>query len=157
MKSYIIFSDIHGNREAFNKLLPLINENSGAFFAGDGASTFRSSEIKGELYAVCGNNDFALYPREQLVKIGNHTVLLTHGDNYGVRASLQRLKYRALEVGANVIIFGHTHVPEIVEEDGLLFINPGSCDRFCAQKTFAYITFGEKPSAFINEKTLNFL
>lgn len=157
MKSYIIFSDIHGNRSAFDKLLPLINENSGAFFAGDGASTFKKSEIKGEFYAVCGNNDFALYPREVVVKIDNHTVFLTHGDNYGVRTGLQRLKYRAQELGANVVIFGHTHAPEIIEDGGLLFINPGSCDAYSAQKTFAYIAFGEKPSAFINEKTLNFL
>ncbi len=157
MKSYIVFSDIHGNRGAFDKLLPLINENDGAFFAGDGAQTFSPKEIKGEFYAVKGNNDYAVYPAEQVVEVEGLRVFLTHGDCYGVRSGLTRLKLRAQEQGCGVVIYGHTHLPEIVEDDGILFVNPGSCDYYSPIKTFAYLAFGsDKPQAFINEKTLNF-
>lgn len=156
MKSFIVFSDIHGNREAFNKMLPLINENDGAIFAGDGVLTFSRKEIAGEFYAVKGNNDNSLYPSEQIIEIEGHKVFLTHGDLYGVRYGLTRLKLKAEETGCDVVIFGHTHSPEIVTEGGITFINPGSCERFAAVKTFAYVVFDKTVSAFINEKTLNF-
>ena len=158
MKSFIVFSDIHGNREAFNKLLPLINENDGAIFAGDGVTTFRRNEISGEFYAVRGNNDYSVYPAEQIAEIEGHRIFIAHGDAYGVRSGLTRLKLRAEESNCDAVIFGHTHLPEIVEENGIIFINPGSCERFASVKTFAYVVFekDKKVSAFINEKTLNF-
>lgn len=156
MKSFIVFSDIHGNREAFNKLIGLINENDGAIFVGDGLNTFMPSEIKSEFYAVRGNNDYACYPAEQVINIEGHNVFITHGDGYGVRTGLTRLKFRAQELNCDVVIFGHTHLPEIAVEDGITFINPGTCERFAAVKTFAYVAFDKTVSAFINEKTLNF-
>lgn len=158
MKNYIIFSDIHGNRGSFEKLLPLINENDGAFFAGDGSQTFSPGEIKGEFYAVKGNNDYAVYPSERVIEIEETRIFLTHGDLYGVRQGLTRLKLRAEELGCSVVVYGHTHAAEIVEEGGILFINPGSCDYYTPIKTFAYLSLNSgKPQAFINEKTLNFI
>ena len=29
-------------------------------------------------------------------------------------------------MGANVVLFGHTHVPLCLEEEGVLYLNPGS-------------------------------
>ncbi len=53
-------------------------------------------------------------------------IFQTHGHLFGVKNSLLRLHYRAEETGANVVIFGHSHVPVCTEERGILFINPGS-------------------------------
>lgn len=34
--------------------------------------------------------------------------------------------YKGEELGANIILFGHTHVPLILEEDNIRIMNPGS-------------------------------
>ena len=52
--------------------------------------------------------------------------MLCHGDRYRVDMGLISLKYRASEVGARVALFGHTHRSLVIEEDGILFMNPGS-------------------------------
>ena len=53
MKSYIVFSDIHGDRHSFSRLQKITENTDGAFFAGDGisinwlTSARKPSEIQG--------------------------------------------------------------------------------------------------------------
>lgn len=65
-------------------------------------------------------------PEEQVIAWGGFRVLLTHGHRYRVKETLLPLKYRALEVRANLVLFGHSHVPMATMEDGVLLVNPGS-------------------------------
>ena len=51
----------------------------------------------------------------------------THGHRYHVKFGYQRLEYAAREVGAQVVLFGHTHVPYCEQYDGLWLLNPGAC------------------------------
>ena len=37
-----------------------------------------------------------------------------------------KLKYKALEFGANIVLYGHTHIGKIDFKEGIWFINPGS-------------------------------
>lgn len=42
----------------------------------------------------------------------------------------------------DVVLYGHTHVPEIKQEDGIIFVNPGHLkneDKRGAPATFAYV------------------
>lgn len=156
MKSYIVFSDIHGNNVAMNKLLPLINENSGAIFAGDGLQTVVTQPVKNQLFCVKGNCDYSFEESERVLQIEQVKIFLTHGHLYSAKSMLLKLKLRALELGCNAVIFGHTHSPSVCEEDGVLFINPGSCSLYVPRKTFVYMVInGEKITAFINDTTLN--
>jgi uncharacterized protein len=56
-------------------------------------------------------------------------------DVAGVRFVVTHIKDRAFStqdarrIGADVFVFGHTHVPFALEEEGLLEINPGSASR----------------------------
>ena len=65
-------------------------------------------------------------------------LLLTHGHRYSVKSGYDALLARAVEVGADIVVFGHTHVPflktipkgtevsgKILERPTYLF-NPGS-------------------------------
>ena len=62
-------------------------------------------------YAVCG------------VKL-----YMTHGHIHRVKESLYRLLLDARKLGAQAVLYGHTHIPEChQEEDGLWVLNPGSC------------------------------
>lgn len=43
-----------------------------------------------------------------------------------MKYDLAKLRYRALELEADIALFGHTHVSQIEYIDGIWFINPGS-------------------------------
>ncbi|MBQ7408154.1 MAG: metallophosphoesterase [Clostridia bacterium] len=154
MKSFIVFSDIHGNTSALPVLKGLISENSGGIFAGDGLGAIASLKI-GEFYAVKGNCDFS-GESEMIFDVEGVKILLTHGHLYRVKSGYLQILYRAKEVGAKVVIFGHTHEPLIAEEDGILMINPGTCSNYSYKKTIAYLVInGNKATAFINDRALN--
>ncbi len=148
MKSYIVFSDIHGDLRSFYPLKERIKDHDGAFFAGDGISTIEGITEK-ELYAVRGNCDYS-GEIERVTEIDGVRILLTHGHAYKVKSDLLLLLYRARELNCRVAIFGHTHIPYIRQEDGVLLINPGACSGW-GEKTHAilYLENG-KASAIIN-------
>ena len=67
---------------------------------------------------------------------------MTHGHCYDVKYSMQRLFYKALEVGATIVCYGHSHCIGAEMNDGILFLNPGSLvlPRNTREKTYAKIT-----------------
>ncbi len=76
---------------------------------------------------VCGNNDFYDgLPKEVVTSIGKYIVMLTHGHRYGVNYSTADLLDAAKQNGADIVMYGHTHVPIIKRNDGIWIINPGS-------------------------------
>jgi hypothetical protein len=76
---------------------------------------------------VLGNCDFAGdYPLEVVFPAGGMRILMTHGHYYNVKSGYQRLVYRAEELQADAVIFGHTHIPEYTQINGIWLINPGS-------------------------------
>lgn len=80
--------------------------------------------------AVAGNCDHPAYePVHQVVEVEGVRILITHGHHHGVKESYQRVLYRGLEEGAQIVIFGHSHVPLNVEERGILLFNPGSLSQ----------------------------
>lgn len=95
---------------------------------------------------VTGNCDFGSKGRqEQLVTYAGQSFYLIHGHQYGAKRSLVSLFYRGLEVGANVVLFGHTHVPVCERIDGIWMINPGSASlpRYGSGCSYALIDLGE--------------
>ena len=59
--------------------------------------------------------------------LGGVKFFLCHGHTLGVKSSYLRAIYAAREQGADVLLFGHTHVPEQDVCRGLKLLNPGSC------------------------------
>ncbi len=56
---------------------------------------------------------------------------MTHGHNHGVKLTLSPLLRDARSMGAQAVLFGHTHSAYCVrEEDGLWVMNPGACGSF---------------------------
>ncbi|MCB6949730.1 YfcE family phosphodiesterase, partial [Roseburia faecis] len=53
-------------------------------------------------------------------------MFVTHGHHYNVKMTLLNLSYKAKEVGADFVFFGHSHIlgAELIENT--LFLNPGS-------------------------------
>ena len=76
---------------------------------------------------VAGNNDFfSDLKGEQEIRIGKYRVLLTHGHYYYVNSGLDRLKKEAEVRDIDIVMFGHTHQPVIVQEENRIILNPGS-------------------------------
>lgn len=86
-----------------------------------------SQYYDGPIINVKGNCDFAVdVPGEITENIEGKKFLITHGHIYDVKYDLSRLRYRALELEVDIVLFGHTHVSKIAFEDGIWFVNPGS-------------------------------
>jgi putative phosphoesterase len=77
--------------------------------------------------AVTGNNDDAamheIAPDELTFTAGRYRVALLHGHG----GSSARLHARARFAGrADLIVYGHSHIPLIEQEQGSILFNPGS-------------------------------
>jgi putative phosphoesterase len=94
------------------------------------------------VWAVRGNCDLTKdVPEALTLVVEGATILLVHGHRQGVKHSLLRLGLYALEEEANLVLFGHTHVP--VEElyEGATLYNPGSLGEPRGGKpTFGIVT-----------------
>lgn len=97
---------------------------------GDYASDAKKIEqITGmEIYAVAGNCDENSkdVPEELVLEIRRKKFFLTHGHNYDVDNGIDKIVEKAKEVGADYVLFGHTHVHIRERVDGITVLNPGS-------------------------------
>lgn len=121
-----IVSDSHGMTERMEQVIRRHPDIDLLIHAGDHANdakTVQDLTVK----TVCGNCD---HPdsavSEELFGLHGIRLLVTHGHKYRVKESLLPLLYRAKEAEAEIVVFGHSHVPVIVEEEGILLLNPGS-------------------------------
>ncbi|WP_053955916.1 metallophosphoesterase family protein [Inediibacterium massiliense] len=79
-----------------------------------------------EMIGVKGNCDRGDGESEMVLDLEDHRFFITHGHEYSVKMNLNRIYYRALELGCDVVLFGHTHSPLIDKIDDVLIMNPGS-------------------------------
>lgn len=71
------------------------------------------------------------------LNVGGIRFFLCHGHTLGVKTSYMRAIFAAREQGADVLLFGHTHIAERDESNGLKLLNPGSCG-YGYQPTYGY-------------------
>jgi putative phosphoesterase len=89
---------------------------------------------------VAGNCDpGSSAPRELVWECEGKRILLTHGDAYQVKSGLAKLRQRALEIGADAALFGHTHRALLENISGLLLINPGNLANHGHHRSYAVL------------------
>lgn len=128
-KKVLVISDTHGRTKYLEKILPLVQPLDQLIHLGDVANDVDYIEViaKCPCCFVSGNNDFySTLPRERLIKLNNVPIFLTHGHYYYVNARKDIIRSAAVQRGAKIALFGHTHVPYLEEADGILVANPGS-------------------------------
>ncbi len=138
--SILVISDTHGLVEEVKQVAQR-HAPEVIFHCGD-FCTDRTQEPFATMRLVRGNCDVDTEAAEELLTDWRGlTIYQTHGHLYGVKQSLLRLNYRAEETGANVVLFGHSHVPVCGVERGILFLNPGSLlqPRGYAVPTYALV------------------
>lgn len=127
----LIVSDTHGYNGNFYKVIEKESDIDYLFHAGDlcGSEDEIRFSVKCPVVMVAGNNDYSFSLSKELdFELNGFRFFLTHGYREHVYFGTDRLVYKAAEKGANVVIFGHTHVPVIQydEDYDMWIINPGS-------------------------------
>jgi len=128
----IVFSDTHKCIEPCIQAVNNIKDIDMIIHAGDHWSDARELEdiFKNiPVKYVKGNCDFSLAPLEELIEIGDKKIFVTHGHMYNVKQEHDRyetIKKRGLEFDADVVVFGHTHIPFNQNFGNITILNPGS-------------------------------
>lgn len=123
----LVLSDTHGMMEEVSAVCARHQSEVDAIFhCGDSELPSSSSVLK-EMYVVLGNCDFdKKFPEERLEEINGVRIYVTHGHKYNVKMSYVPLTYRGEEKEADFVFFGHSHVPVAFQENGIVYVNPGS-------------------------------
>ncbi|MBL0387141.1 metallophosphoesterase [Tumebacillus sp. ITR2] len=121
----LIISDSHGRTDRIQLVVRQVGRFDLLVHAGDHADDVLDDFPRA--IAVCGNcDDPASAATEQEFELLGLKVLLAHGHTLNVKTTPLPLLYRAAERQADIAVFGHTHTPTLTEEEGRVFLNPGS-------------------------------
>ncbi len=111
-----------------------------------GDSELDASYFEGKsIFIVGGNCDYdSSFPEEELITLDNEKILVVHGHRHQVKSTILPLSYRAQEVGATVVCFGHSHVLGAELQNDILFVNPGSLHKPRGRKEKSYAIVEKK-------------
>lgn len=141
MSKILIMSDSHGLREEI-EMIKTRHQLTSMIHCGD-SELSANDPVLSNMIKVKGNCDFGTdFVNNQIVDIKEVPFFITHGHLYDVRTSLLPLSYRAAEVDAEIVCFGHTHVAGAEKINNQLFINPGSIrlPRNRREKSYAVLS-----------------
>jgi len=126
----IVFSDSHGQTNELLEIISKYQDIDKIIHLGDlvkDAERLQYEYPDIEMICIAGNNDwYSKEPTERLIELCGIKFLISHGDYYGVKNGLVKITQRAKQLGAEAVLFGHTHVPFEGYEGDVLLINPGS-------------------------------
>ncbi len=127
----LVISDTHGDTNKAEEAIRSNKEINMIIHLGD---YFRDAQKLSGMFPnipveyIYGNSDFMVenVPAEKMLEVCGKKIFITHGHRYSVKWDYGRLYRKAEELKADMILFGHTHVPEIIEKDDVFLLNPGS-------------------------------
>lgn len=100
----------------------------------DDGEVLRDENPNARVYLLPGNCDryrAPVFAPEILTgTLDGVKVYMTHGHKHSVKSTLRPLLADARAAGCDIVLYGHTHVPDCHMEDGLLVMNPGSCGYY---------------------------
>lgn len=125
----LVVSDTHGRSYSLDRVLA--DETSIDYFIhlGDVCDVELNTrnEIKCTKAIIAGNNDFSgIYPRDMELEIAGKKIWLNHGHRYGIHYGTDNIKAAGRDMGVDIVMCGHTHVPLVEVDSDISIINPGS-------------------------------
>ena len=157
-KKLLVFSDSHGDVSAVKAVfawavdhLPPKDSICTVAFCGDGLADLQQAADATGFYSdwklVGGNNDYSFSLASSTVfDFADHRFFMCHGHRHNIYSNFHTLAAAGRASEADIVLFGHAHVPVKYTEDGILIVNPGSISRPRSKvgATFAVIECGEK-------------
>ena len=146
MKTFVILSDTHYNTAPLSKISVVLAECDYIIHLGDMASDAKelARAYPEKTYIIAGNNDFWGGESEIVLEAEDRRIFACHGHRYGVKSGTSRLAAAAKAKFCDIALYGHTHVSDVHEEDGVLLINPGCMTRYSPQWTYCYLVVNGK-------------
>ncbi|WP_226036500.1 metallophosphoesterase [Aquibacillus saliphilus] len=152
MPKVLIVSDSHGLTEEVNLIKQRhINDVEQMIHCGDSELEMDSDELN-QFMKVAGNCDMdARFLDEVDFAVTDLRFFVTHGHLFQVKSTLAPLSYRAEELEAQVICFGHTHIAGAERVGKQLFINPGSIrlPRVRKEGSYAILSWESKNNVLV--------
>ena len=156
-----IISDTHDNVEKIDKAITYFNqmEMDLVIHAGDIISPFvagKFNSLKMDFLAIYGNNDgdkmglrnvlkYKIFEEPHIFKISGIKFIITHREKM-VEAILKSKDY-------DVIIYGHTHKPDIRIDSETIVINPGeACGYISGKSTIAVLNLEKREAEIVEVK-----
>lgn len=132
----LVFSDSHGSTVYMQKAIGLHPDADIIFFLGDGisdAALLAEYDRSHTWICVRGNCDFSSFflgqslSKTEEITVEGKKIVATHGDMYSVKYGYENIKSLAKSRKADIVLFGHTHIPhEEYTDEGVYLFNPGS-------------------------------
>ena len=142
----LVVSDIHGRGSRLGDMLDAqISRPEMILFLGDGYADVSRAELNGipavsvrgncDVWSLVGMEDI---PDERILDLDGRKILMMHGHSRGVGYDVERAVGYAASRGADILLYGHTHVKfyhryeagetvgGVVLEKELHVFNPGS-------------------------------
>ena len=135
IKKLGVIADTHGGNEEWTQALGHWGKIDGVLHAGDvlspGAEELADSIRTAPFPVIISRGNIDSARDEELlgrplmapyctVRWNGLLILVGHG------ARFPQLRETALSCGADLVVYGHTHISSIVREGGTIFLNPGS-------------------------------
>ncbi len=129
----VVISDSHGSTGKIDKVLQAQPQAEYVFFLGDNVSDIEDYEFiypNMKFCVVSGNCDYnSFLPASGMETAYGVRIFYTHGHTLGVKYSVDNLIKSAKQNNCQIALYGHTHISNILYEDGVYIVNPGSLSR----------------------------
>lgn len=131
----LVISDTHRN---ISNSVDIINSEKPdyVFHLGDmadDADELRYIFPRIDVIGVCGNCDWPAFnnaPVERFLDIDDVKILMCHGHTYSVKSGVGGYVSAARERGADIALFGHTHIPLLDNMGDIIIMNPGTVKTY---------------------------
>ncbi len=150
----VVISDSHGRADRVGRVMDMHRDYDALLFLGDGL--YDVCDVAG---AVCvrGNCDYMVREgtdNERMLCFDGARILMMHGHTHSVKSGDGRAIHYAISKGADLLLYGHTHVrkeryvPQGTVIDGqatarpIYVFNPGSLGSFEASYGLVQIKNG---------------
>jgi len=135
MTKILVFSDSHRQTDTMADAIRTHTPDRVLHLGDHDADAHVLSRLFPDLpiQAVRGNCDFgSSTPETAELLIEDKKIIMTHGHRYGVKQGLTSLCNMGHFADADILLFGHTHIPHHEQIEKMHVINPGPANRSCA-------------------------
>lgn len=147
----LVISDTHGDIDKAEKAIKMNHDINLIIHLGD---YFRDAQKLSSMFPgipmeyIYGNSDFMIedVPAEKVLECGGKKIFITHGHRYSVKWDYEKLYKKAEEMNVDLLLFGHTHIADIVDRKDYFLVNPGSISdpRDDSDESYAIIEIDEE-------------